>query len=155
LCAAVHSLGVRLFEKRPRPLTGKPQSTLLAQAKGDAKPEDFRLYGSARTLLSFSCRQAAHTMRTLTPPRIFVPPPSSLFDPPRSSAAAATGIYDLRGRRHQRKSCPISPTLFLGGVGLSALSAGMPTARMRHRRHQSASRMPNNPLTENPHHTPT
>jgi glutamate synthase domain-containing protein 3 len=49
----VKSLGADCIEKDPTPDDRKILKDVLARAKVDVKPEDFRLYGSARTLYHF------------------------------------------------------------------------------------------------------
>jgi len=56
---SVQSLGTDCVEKEMRPEHLKTLSILLAEAEADAKPEDFRRYGSARELYHFKIDNAS------------------------------------------------------------------------------------------------
>lgn len=56
---AVKSLGADCIEKEMRPEHLEPLAALLAEAEADAKPEEFRRYGSARTLYNFDVDNAS------------------------------------------------------------------------------------------------
>ena len=56
---SVQSLGTDCVEKEMRPEHLKTLSILLAEAGADAKPEDFRRYGSARELYHFKIDNAS------------------------------------------------------------------------------------------------
>ena len=56
---SVQSLGTDCVEKEMRPEHIKTLSILLAEAEADAKPEDFRRYGSARELYHFKIDNAS------------------------------------------------------------------------------------------------
>ena len=56
---SVQSLGTDCVEKEMRPEHLKTLSILLAEAEADAKPEDFRRYGSARDLYHFKIDNAS------------------------------------------------------------------------------------------------
>jgi glutamate synthase domain-containing protein 3 len=57
---SVQSLGADCIEKEMRPEHLKILSFLLAEAQADAKPEDFRRYGSARKLYHFKIDNASN-----------------------------------------------------------------------------------------------
>ena len=56
---SVQSLGTDCVEKEMRPEHLKTLNILLAEAEADAKPEDFRRYGSARELYHFKIDNAS------------------------------------------------------------------------------------------------
>ena len=56
---SVQSLGTDCVEKEMRSEHLKTLSILLAKAEADAKPEDFRRYGSARELYHFKIDNAS------------------------------------------------------------------------------------------------
>lgn len=55
---SVKSLGADCIEKEMRPEHLQTLAKLLAEAEADAKPEEFRRYGSARTLYNFDIDNA-------------------------------------------------------------------------------------------------
>jgi glutamate synthase domain-containing protein 3 len=121
----VKSLGADCIEKEMRPehCSAAGRAAGKAGLDGRRSPEEFKRYGSARTLYNFNIDNAERVLRSGPVHELS----QSAYTPPRRSRAtfddytlaeirraAATGIYDIRGGGTKRKVPHFDDLLFLG-----------------------------------------